>query len=197
MGTIHLDKFLPPAGCVLPRATAHGKRLASLSSLRTTVVILLCSGLLMSCGTARRTGRDVLAEASGTEFGAPGLLCSDTVAVASLHNVDYEQVINGCLSRDRESMHTFFWLSNHAGFDAASAQGHATVSGVLLRNLGDKFFGECLAKELSPIQGAVRDDLLYDLGYRDGHITLAEIKRKYPRTFPKEWADNKQVEAGR
>ena len=109
---------------------------------------------------------------------------SDTARVARQAGHDYGNVVEGCLAKRADSMHTFFWLSQHAGFDAASHQGHAAVSGDLLRRLGDRFFGECLAREEPPVQNRVREDLLYDLGYGNTDMTLADIKRQYPRTFP-------------
>ena len=144
-------------------------------------------GLPALAGCGASTAHEVLSEASGSEFGSSGYLCADTVAIADTHGVDYEQVVNGCLARDRKSMHTFFWLSKHAGFDAASSQGHATVSGILLRELGDDFLGRRLSEERLSVQKAVRDDLLYDLGYRDTPVTLKEIKQTYPKTLPAEW----------
>jgi len=160
-----------------------------------TAVILLGAGLLAGCGAAQPSARAVLAEASRIEFGSPGYLCADTLAAAKQHQVDYEQVVNGCLSRNRQSLRTFFWLSKNAGFDGAAAEGHAAVSGILLRSLGDQFFGECLAGEPVPIRNAVRDHLLYDLGYGATELTLAEIKKQYPRTFPGDWTTDNPVEA--
>jgi hypothetical protein len=160
-----------------------------------TLAVLFSAGLLAGCSTAPRGARDVLAEASEAEFGAVGGLCPDTVAIASNSAVDYEDVVNGCLARHEESMHALFWLSEHAGFDAASAQGHAAVCGVLLRKLGDGFFGERLAQEPRSVQDAVRDDLLYDLGYGNTDVTLTEIRRRYPKTFPGGSADNPRIEA--
>ena len=115
---------------------------------------------------------------------------SDTVAVARQAGHNYQNVVEGCVAKQAESMHTFFWLSKHAGFDAASSEGHAALTGDLLRHLGDKFFGECLAREDESVQNQVRDDLLYDLGYGNTDITLVEIKKQYPKTFPKGWTDN-------
>jgi hypothetical protein len=87
-------------------------------------------------------------------------------------------------------MHTFFWLSKHAGFDAASAQCHAAMTASLLDELGDSFFGKCLTKEAASVREAVRQDLLYDMGYGEIEITLAQIKTRYPNSFPKAWINN-------
>ena len=157
------------------------------------VIMLLAGCVLAGCAGQPQRGRDVLAEASETEFGEAGFLCDDTVAVAKNSGVDYERLIDRCLARDKESMHTFFRLSKHAGFDAASGQGHAAVTGVLLRKLGDRFFGDCLSRESAAIQDSVREDLLYDLGYGNTDISLGRIGQKYPATFPRKWIDNKLI----
>ena len=143
--------------------------------------------LAAGCGKLARNSQTVLERAAESEFGSAAYGCIDTVEVARKAGVDYKKTVDGCLARDRKSMHTFFWLSTHAGLDAASAQGHWAVSGVLLRTLGDRFFGECLARQPPAIQNAVRDGLLYDLGYGNTDITLEQIKRKYPKTFPAGW----------
>jgi hypothetical protein len=114
----------------------------------------------------------------------------ETITVARQAGHDYRNVVQGCLARRAKSMHTFFRLSEHAGFDAAASQGHAGVSGDLLRELGDAFFGGCLAIEEPTVQNKVREDLLYDLGYGNTEITVREIKRKYPKTFPEGWTRN-------
>jgi len=147
--------------------------------------------LAANCGTPAGDSQRVLERAAESEFGSSAYGCIDTVEVAQEAGVDYRKTVDGCLARDRKSMHTFFWLTRHAGFDAASSQGHAAVTGVLFRTLGDRFFGQCLFKETPSIQNAVRDHLLYDLGYGDTDTTLAEVKRKYPRTFPGEWTGSK------
>lgn len=155
---------------------------------KTFAVTSIAVGILSGCASSPHTVRDILAEAGRNEFG--GGLCSDTVVVAARSKIDYEQIILGCLARNHKSMHIFFWLSKNAGFDAASSEGHDAVTGVLLRELGDRFFGECLAKEEADIQNRVRDDLLFDLGYGNTDITLEDIKKQFPKTFPRRWTDN-------
>lgn len=155
------------------------------------MVMMVICGLLVGCGAPSRSGRSVLSEASDIEFGGSGGLCPDTVAIAGNSKIDYEKLLDGCIARQPESMSTFFWLSKHAGFDGASSEGHAAVTGVLLRELGDAFFGECLAREDLSVRDAVREDLLYDLGYGNTEVTLSDIQRKYPITFPKDWMDQR------
>ena len=139
------------------------------------------------CG-CRTTSTDLLREASESEFGDATYGCFETVEVAKTAGYDYEKVVAGCLRRDEESMHQLFWLSANARFDAASSQGHSTVMGAILRRLGDRSFGTCLSKENEAIQDAVREDLLYDLGVlSDGGKSFAEVQKKFPTTFPKDF----------
>ena len=112
----------------------------------------------------------------------------DTIAVAANVGVEYPRLVDRCVRRERKAMHTLFWLTEAAGFDAASSEGHSEVLGMLLRRLGDDFFAECLAREEAPIRQRVREELLYDQGYGDDeHVTLGYIKYLYPATFPKEF----------
>jgi len=156
---------------------------------------LIVAAVVAGCG--RRTGnsRALLVEASETEFGSSGQPCAETIEVARRYGVDYEKLVAGCLERDRGSMHTFLGLASRGGFDAASAQGHAAVAGALLRKLGDRFFGACLAREAPSVQDDVRESLLYDLGYGNIDLTAEQIHRTYPKTFPKAWLDS-QASAG-
>lgn len=118
-------------------------------------------------------------------------ICDDSaIEVAKKAGYDYVDVVKGCLVKNNESMHTLFWLTEHAGFDAASSEGNSGVLGALLNQLGDDFFGSCLTKESKEIQGTVRSMLLYDFGYTDYDSveTNAELKKlheKYPKTFPR------------
>lgn len=74
---------------------------------------------------------------------------------------------------------------------AASDTNTYFLSGTLsLSTHTNQFFGECLEKEELTVQNQVRENLLYDLGYGNTTITLFDIKREYPKTFPKEWTDN-------
>jgi hypothetical protein len=139
--------------------------------------------LVWGCGPAHPSSRQLLAEASTTEFG-DGLGCIETVEVARRAGYDYEQVVKGCLARSRQSMHIFFWLSAFAGYDAASSEGNAAVCGALLREVGDTFFGDCLSREPAAVQERVREDLLYDIG-RGGQDDRTDLEPQYPLTFGK------------
>ncbi len=130
---------------------------------------------------ATPAAREMMAAAAETEFG--GGLCVETVVVARQAGYDYEKIVAGCLAGRVDAMRSLFWLSKHAGFDAASGQGNAAVSGMLLRKLGDAFYGKCLAAQGPAVRASVRMDLLYDLGYGNAEITLATIVAQYPTTF--------------
>jgi len=143
-----------------------------------TVLVFLCG-----CASSSHDSLRLLRAASETEFGSAGYACVDTVAVAAQAGIDYGSVLEGCLRRRERSMHTLFWLSEHGGFDAASSQGHATVLGMLLRRLGDDFFGGCLADEPEEVRSAVHSYLLYDFGWGNTAITIDELKSYYPLSF--------------
>ena len=138
--------------------------------------------LVSSCtDSTSRESAAVFAEAGEKEFG--GGMPVDTIEVARAAGYDYAKIVDGCLQRDRQAMHTFFSLDGAAHFDAASAQGHATVSGILLRRLGDPFFGECLAAEPPAVREAMQQHILYDLGWGNTDETLAQLRQRYPRTL--------------
>lgn len=122
----------------------------------------------------------VLIHASNTEFGSAGYACDDTVEVARLAGVDYNAVVEGCLQRNPRDLHTLFWLTANAGFDAASSQGHAAVLGFLLRHVGDGFFGPLLAREDPAVRTAVLNGLYYDFGEDATERLMAAW---YPVTF--------------
>ncbi len=163
--------------------------------MKLLLLTLAFAAFLAGCGTPTDSSRALLAEASETEFGPSGQPCAETIEMARRCGVDYEKLVAGCLARDRKSMHVFLGLAIRGGFDAASAQGHAAVAGALLRELGDRFFGACLAREVPAVQADMREHLLYDLGYGNIDLTAEQIHRTYPKTFPKAWADS-QVSAG-
>ena len=113
----------------------------------------------------------------------PALGCADTIAVAREAGADYLQVVDGCLRREHRSLHRLFWLTRHAGFDAASGQGNAAILGTVLRRTGDDFFGGQLASEPPDVRREVHDSLLYDFGWGNTDITLSGLKGWYPKTF--------------
>lgn len=141
---------------------------------------LVMMSLIAACQSGNRDAQDVLISAAITEFG--GGACEETVTVARRVGVDYERVIAGCLKRDKRSMHTLFWLSAHARFDAASSQGHSAVLGHLLRHQGDAYFGPLLAREDPEIRAAVHDRLFYDFGGGDW-TTWGILCEQFPLTF--------------
>jgi hypothetical protein len=122
---------------------------------------------------AGATAERFLAEVAGWQ---------ETIEVARSAGVDYQAVVGGCLRRDRASMHTFFWLTSNAGFDAASAEGHAGGLGGVLCRIGDMFFGDCLAAEPEGTRRAVQEDLLHDLGWGNG-ATLEQLQVAFPSTL--------------
>ncbi|MCX6376873.1 MAG: hypothetical protein NTU88_12725 [Armatimonadetes bacterium] len=147
---------------------------------------LLCLAILAISGCASAgAARRLMEEASRTEFGSAPYCCADTIAVAKVAGHDYGKIVNDCLAKDKEAMHILFWLTKHAGFDAASAQGNAAVLGQLLQQLGDQFFSECLDREPVDIREAVRGDIAYALMTveESSPIECREFRTEFPLTY--------------
>lgn len=110
---------------------------------------------------------------------------SETISRAEAAGYEYKTIVTNCLMRRQSAMHKLFEMSKKAGFDAASAEGHSAVLGFVLRDVGDRFFGECLNMESIAVQQAVRENLLFDLGW-DGDYGAKgeEAHSNYPKTFP-------------
>ena len=145
--------------------------------------LMLALSMLVTTGCAgSRGGRALMEEASCTEFGSASYLCAYTIAVADAAGYDYEKLVDQCLARDKQALHTLFWLTKHAGFDAASSQGNATVLGLLLIGLGDEFFAECLEPEPLEVRNQVGQQIDYAI---DGErrIQNSEFRVKFQRTY--------------
>lgn len=108
----------------------------------------------------------------------------ETISVAEAAGFDYLETLSHCLMRRPEAMHDLLAMTETAGFDAAASEGHSAVLGYVLRDVGDRFFGECLARESAAVQGAVRKYVLDDIGYGNTSIPEGEIRHLYPKTFP-------------
>lgn len=145
--------------------------------------LLLSLAIFTVAGCLQSDAHRVLMEASSTEFGSGAYLCEDTVAVAKAAGHDYENLVARSLARDKQALHTLFWLTAHAGFDAASSEGNAAVLGVLLKRLGDQHFSECLKEEPQDIREAVRSALDYDMGFEDESIEYRAFRTEFPLTY--------------
>lgn len=109
----------------------------------------------------------------------------ETVAVARLAGHDYLSIVTDCLRRDPKAMHKLFELTASVPFDAHSAEGHSEVLGFIVRDVGDRFFGQCLSAEPPAVRQSVRESLLYDLGCDGDYETFGrQIHRLYPHTYP-------------
>jgi hypothetical protein len=155
------------------------------------VALMPFLAVLAVCAGPAPLSDDLVKQAAETELGAePPYKCIDTIHVAKARGVDYRRVVDGCLARDRRAMSLLFWLSAHAGFDAASSEGHAAFLGTVLRRTGDAFFAKCLARESAEVQRAVRMDLLEDAVYdpstqKQAREFLRQLNSRYPKTFPR------------
>ncbi len=174
-----------PRGFAALHTPAGDTRRWVIRMMKRIVVFSMVLALTGGCSSHRQGAPKILAEAAHSEFGSGAYGCADTIAVAKAAGVDYPAVVDRCLAKDQEAMGVLFDLSKNAGFDAASAQGHAAVLGSLLRRLGDTFFSLCLNAQNPPVRECVRDDLLYDLGVTGGGVkSISDLKKEFPRTFP-------------
>ena len=108
---------------------------------------------------------------------------SDTAGVAATAGEDYPMLRLNALKGDGASLRKIFWLTKHAGFDAASAEGNSMYLGELLRRTGDDYFGSHLLKEPREVRNSVQEMVLWDFGWQNTDITVEEIKDWYPKTF--------------
>jgi len=125
---------------------------------------------------------ELIARASVSEFGDATYGCSDTIYVAAKAGVDYKRAVDRTMRRDAKSLHTLFWLTLHAGFDAASSEGNAAVLGNLLRYVGDETFGQALSSEPESARIAVLDMIRYDFGIGED-LKEQLLIEWYPLTF--------------
>ncbi len=133
--------------------------------------------------TEQRRADELLTRASTSEFGDGAYRCSDTIKVAAKAGVDYKDVVDRTMRRDASALHTLFWLTADAGFDAASSEGHAAVLGNVLRYVGDDTFGTALNTESEPTRKTVLDALRYDFGVEANILTEELLAQWYPLTF--------------
>ena len=108
---------------------------------------------------------------------------SDTAGVAAAAGEDYPMLRLNALKGDGASLRKIFWLTKHAGFDAASAEGNSMYLGELLRRTGDDYFGGQLRKEPRDVRDSVQEMVLWDFGWQNTDITVEEIKDWYPKSF--------------
>jgi hypothetical protein len=108
---------------------------------------------------------------------------SEIIEAAAKSGVNYRTVVDGCLRRDRNSLHTLFSLTINPNVDGAAAEGHAEVLGNLLRRLGDETFGETLLDEPQSTRRAVQIQLFFDFGADETRLSKDDLARWYPLTF--------------
>ena len=138
--------------------------------------------MLAGCAARHPPAEALIARASEAEFGDGEYGCSETIDVAAKAGIDYVATVDRAMKRDRQALHTLFWLTAHAGFDAASSEGNSAVLGNPLRDLGDRTFGSVLSTEPPATRSAVLDMLRYDFGV-DAGLKETWLTGWYPRTF--------------
>jgi len=163
--------WAPAARDWRPQAGAGG------AFMRLACAVLLVLLLAPGCASRQDDSAAILWEED------PIYGCEDTIAVALKAGVDYRAVVDGCFRRDPKAVHTLFWLTVHAGFDAASSEGHAGVLGNVLRRTGDAFFGRCLAAEPADWRQAVQEGLIFAMGREDDDDWTERLRKTYPQTL--------------
>ena len=104
---------------------------------------------------------------------------SDTAALAAEVGADYPVLRLKALKGDKTSLRKIFWLTEHAGFDGAAAEGHAYDLEELLHTTGDEFFGHQLQTQAV----AIREEVQEMLSIAIGEVDAATLKKSYPKTF--------------
>jgi hypothetical protein len=141
----------------------------------------LLVGLLAGCSPSNSSAKDMTRVGVAERYG--GYI--ETITVAKLAGYDYLEIVSECLLHKEPAMRELLEMTEKAGFDAASSEGHSAVLGFVLRDVGDRFFGECLAAEPSSVQQAVRKELLFDMGYDGDYEDKGDlVHHLYPKTFP-------------
>ena len=103
-----------------------------------TIIIILFTG----CTTSNPTTGDISvprifqvsrisSEASSIELGGPNTDCAKLDFELYGFPKDYERLLQGCIAKNSESMHKFFWLTKYGGFHGIRSELHATITGVL------------------------------------------------------------------
>lgn len=111
---------------------------------------------------------------------------ADAIDAARKADCDYLDTIARSLSGDVKAMHALFDLSTREFNDKASDSLEAAL-GFVLRDSGDRYFCQCLAKEPEDVQDSVRECILDDLGYPETDEEMQDCHRLYPRLFPAGW----------
>jgi len=137
----------------------------------TFVLVVIC--VLNSCN---------LAGATRCKYPKHLELYKDTIAVARDNDCDYLQLLELCWEKDEAAIHRLFLLTVNAGFDAASAEGHADVLLSLLNSVGDEFFSVSLFKEEKNIQEEVKEYIQYAYA-GDNNDLFLELVKKHLKTF--------------
>jgi hypothetical protein len=143
---------------------------------------------VVGCSTSQRQST-VSLEASASLAAANKDVCDsfgeymETIEAARAAGHDYLRVVSDCVLRKEAAMHELFAMTAEH-FDGAASEGHEAVLGYILRDTGDRFFGELLARESDAIREIVRRWVLDDLGYDSTPMSRQEVHRLYPKTFP-------------
>jgi hypothetical protein len=159
-------------------------RLILMSARMCSFVIVF--SIIAGCSSQSQPADALIARASNSEFGNGAYGCADTISVAAQAGVDYKCAVDGAARGNLRSLHTLFWLSANAGFDAASSEGNAAVLGNVLRYVGDGTFGPALTREPPATRQAVQDDLRYDFGVGEDGVKESWLTEWYPLTFEKQ-----------
>ncbi len=123
--------------------------------------------------------RAALAAEVRTHFGG----YQETVAAARAAGYDYLGVIEGALARDRAALESLFKLTHAVAFEGDSVDDHAEVLGVVLRDVGERWFVDALSAEPAETRNEVRQYVAWDFGYQS-QTGFDYIRGLYPKLFP-------------
>lgn len=163
------------------------------AAIVTAAALTIAFTALAGCESpaAREEGQSSLFCTAYPEMlGTNPIYCRDTIQQAKARGIDYRQLINSCLGRDKAAMHQLFRLASDDGIEGEAArEGHVCFVGLILTRTGDAFFAECLAGESGATQETVRQSLLLSAGYTESKEAevMEWLRTNFPKTFPETW----------
>ncbi len=111
---------------------------------------------------------------------------TEVIESARKAGVDYLPLVSRCMTRDSLAMDEMFRLTLKLK-PGHGAEANADVLYDVLRDVGDRWFGQCLASQQADVQERVRVSIIYDMGIEITAEEVTAVRDLYPKTFPKTW----------